>query len=115
MSEPGPSVIFVKKILADGEPCRKCRDIEARLHKDGLIHHLDETLLAREDEPDNAGARLASDHGVQQAPFFVLRYPDGQERVIESYLAFKRWFSSSDTAAQDLADTVDQHPGLAFL
>jgi len=52
----------------------------------------------------------------------VLQHPDGGEQVIESYLAFKRWFSSAgpgggepDPAVEDLADAVDRHPDLAFI
>lgn len=115
MSEPGPSVVFVKKVLADGSPCRKCRDVEERLDKDGLRDRVDETLLAREDDPDSPGMRLARRHQVQRAPFFVVRHPDGRECVVESYLAFKRWFSQNEAAVRDLADLVDQHPSLAFI
>jgi len=115
MSEPGPSVVFVKKVLADGSPCRKCRDVEGRLDQDGLRDRVDQTLLAREDDPDSPGMRLARRHHVQRAPFFIVRHPDGRECVIESYLAFKRRFSRSDAVVRDLADVVDRHPGLAFL
>lgn len=115
VSESGLTVLFVKKVLADGEPCRKCREVEERLRKDGLMPRVDAVLLARDDDPDSPGASLAGRHGVQRAPFFVLRFPDGEERVIESYLAFKQWFSSSETTVRDLADTVDEHPDLAFI
>jgi hypothetical protein len=115
VSESAPRVLFVKKILADGRACRKCRDIDERLHRDGLAHRVDDTLVIHEEEPVGPGARLADSHGVKRAPFFVLRYPDGREHVIESYLAFKRWFSDSETTTHDLADMVEQHPDLAFL
>lgn len=115
MSGTAPRILFVKKLLAGGEPCRKCRDVEARLRRDGLITRVDETLVIREDDGGGPGARLAAAHGMERAPFFVLRYPDGREHVMESYLAFKRWFSRDEATAGDLADVVDQQPGLAFL
>lgn len=115
VSATPPVVIFVKKILAGGEACPKCRDIEQRLRFDGLMNRLDEVLVVREDDPDSPGAVLAERHGVRRAPFFVIRDPDGAERVIESYLAFKRWFSTGGSTAGDLKDVVDRHPDLAFI
>ena len=114
MSGTAATVLFVKKIMGSGEPCPKCRDVERRLRDDGLLPRVDRVVVAREDDPDSPGARLARRHAVQRAPFFVLREPDGSERVIESYLAFKRWFSSAESSAGELADAVDRHPELAF-
>lgn len=110
-----PGIVFVKKLLADGQACAKCRDIERRLHADGLMDRVDETLVAREDDPASPGTVLATRHAVARAPFFVIRHPDGGEQIIESYLAFKRWFSAGESSAGDLADAVDRHPDLAFI
>lgn len=107
-------VVFVKKLLAGGQPCAKCRDIENRLYKDELMACVDEIITAHEDDPASAGMELAGRHGVQRAPFFVLREADGTEHVMASYLALKRWLSR-DAASDDLADTVDGYPDLAFL
>lgn len=107
-------VTFVKKLLPDGQACAKCRDVERRLRDDGLLDHIDQTMLAVENDPSSAGSVLAARHGVQRAPFFVITSADGSVRVIESYLAFKRWFTGSESTS-DLADTVDQHPDLAFI
>lgn len=111
----GSIIVFVKKVLASGEACAKCRDIEQRLHHDELMSRVDEVLLAREDDPASPGVGLAERHGVTRAPFFLIRRPDGGEQVIESYLAFKRWVSSSESTAGDLKDAVDKHPDLAFI
>lgn len=111
----GPSVVFVKKLLPGGEPCRKCRDIEQRLRFDGLMNRIDEIQVARADDPASPGVMLAERLGVSRAPFFVIRHPDGGERVIESYLAFKRWLAGSEATAGDLEEAVDRHPELAFL
>lgn len=116
--EPAPTrttILFVKKLLPDGEPCAKCRDIEDRLHRDGLIRYVDEIVTALEDDPASPGMELAEHHGVQRAPFFVLRGSDGVEQVIESYLAFKQRFSGAEATTADLTDTVDKHPDLAFI
>lgn len=113
-------VLFVKKVLPGGEPCGKCRDVEARLHKDGLMRHVSEIVAARQDDPSSPGARLAERLGVRRAPFFVVQYRSGAEKVFESYLAFRHWFSGGRSAVDDpttgdLMETVDAHPDLAFL
>ena len=108
MRDPEVTVLFVKKILANG-------DIEQRLNTDGLTQHVDDVVLAREGDPTSAGMQLAARHDVQHAPFFVLRQVSGEEQVIDSYLAFKRWFSNRGSTIDDLADAVDKHPDLAFI
>lgn len=121
MSTPdAPEILFVKKLLAGGEPCSKCRDIERRLHRDGLMRYVGASVEAREDDPSSAGMRIAERHGVRRAPFFVVRHADGEERIIESYLALKQWLSGNipdagGPSSEDLADTVDRHPELAFI
>jgi len=109
-------VTFVKKLLADGQACAKCRDVERRLRDDGLLDRIDHTVVAVEDDPTSDGAVLAARHGVQRAPFFLIARPDGAVQVIESYLAFKRRFAAgANESASDLADTIDRHPDLAFI
>lgn len=115
MPESRPVILFVKKLFADGEACAKCRDVERRLRRDALMHHVGDIVVAREGDPESPGAVLADRHGVQRAPFFVVRHPDGSEQIIESYLAFKRWFASGEATAGDLAEAVDRHPDLAFI
>ncbi|HSH41607.1 MAG TPA: hypothetical protein VK973_05705 [Arenicellales bacterium] len=115
MPESAPAVIFVKKRLAGGETCGKCREIERRLVFDGLMARLDQVLEAVDGRPDSAGALIAERHGVTRAPFFVIRHPDGREQVMESYLAFKRWFSGGESTTGELQEAVDRHPELAFL
>ena len=48
-------ITFVKKILADGQACRKCRDVEQRLERSGYWSAIDEVIIADERDPDSAG------------------------------------------------------------
>ncbi len=65
-------VTFVKKILANGAPCRKCGDVERRLKKSGLMTKIDHVAVADEREPNSEGMQLARRHGVDVAPFFLV-------------------------------------------
>ena len=76
---------MVKKRMADGEPCRKCRQTEEMLIKRGLWERIDEVVWAVEGEPESPGFQLASQFDVENAPFFVVE-EDGQSAVYTSAL-----------------------------
>jgi phosphoadenosine phosphosulfate reductase len=82
-------IIMVKKLLENGEPCRKCARAEEMLRARDAWRRIDEVLVFCESEPDSEGARLALRHGVSVAPFFIVRDADG-ERVYESTLELLR-------------------------
>ena len=82
-------ITFVKKILADGQPCAKCRDVEARLRAGGHWSRLDEVLIADERDPDSPGMHLARKLEVERAPFFVVR-DDTSTAVHTVYFKFLR-------------------------
>jgi hypothetical protein len=73
-------ITFVKKIKADGSPCRKCAEVEARLDGAGLMSRIARTIIADERDPSSEGMRLARDLGIDAAPFFVVT--EGEERTV---------------------------------
>jgi hypothetical protein len=78
-------ITMVKKRLKDGSACRKCEEAVAHLRQRGLLDRIDEIVWAREDDPASPGMVLSKHHGVEQAPFFIVR--DGaEERVVTSVL-----------------------------
>ena len=81
-------ITFVKKIKADGEPCRKCAEVEKRLNDAGLMSRIDAVVIADERDPQSAGMTLAAAHQVAVAPFFVVREDDGTEQVYTVYFQF---------------------------
>jgi phosphoadenosine phosphosulfate reductase len=81
-------VTMVKKRLLNGEPCKKCVDAEALLQNRGLWSRIDEVVWAIEGEPESAGMKLASQHRVELAPFFVVQQDNGETRVYTSTLQF---------------------------
>ena len=82
-------VTFVKKILANGEPCAKCGDVERRLERSGLMSRIDRVVVADERDEDSEGMRLAHRHQVQLAPFFLVDN-GGATTVYTVYLKFVR-------------------------
>ncbi len=67
------NITFVKKILADGTPCGKCRDVEERLTSGGHWPAIDRVVVADERDSDSEGMRIAAELGVDRAPFFVVK------------------------------------------
>ena len=109
-------ITFVKKILEDGSPCRKCADVQKRLEDSGQLARIDETLVADERDPDSPGMRLAAELGVTRAPFFVVE-ADGERRVWTVYFKFaKEVFGSGEGSARDAArDILDANPDLDYV
>jgi len=104
-------ITFVKKILADGQLCAKCGDVEARLRAGGHWPRLDEVLIADERDPDSAGMRLARALHVERAPFFVVR--EGTATTVHTvFFKFLREVleapgTERDEALEILADNPD--------
>jgi hypothetical protein len=70
-------ITMVKKRLRDGSECRKCNQATEQLRNRNLLDRIDETLWAEEGNPDSPGIRLGREHGVEQAPFFIVRDDSG--------------------------------------
>ena len=83
-------ITLVKKVLADGQDCRKCQDVIERLERAGHLGRIDRILVADERNPASAGWMAAQHYGVDTAPFFVVRDDDGREQVYTVFLAFVR-------------------------
>jgi phosphoadenosine phosphosulfate reductase len=69
-------VTMIKKELADGSPCKKCIQAEEVLRRRGLWEQIDEVVFAKEADPQSPGMRLAAQHRVELAPFFLVREGD---------------------------------------
>lgn len=109
-------VTFVKKILKDGSPCRKCADVERRLISSGHMSHIDEILVADERDEQSPGMLLAVKHDVKLAPFFIVR--DGEDtRVYTVYFKFvkEELESSLKSSSQDAEDTLRANPDLDYI
>lgn len=65
-------VTMVKKRLSSGEFCAKCRQIEELIKKRGYWDRINEVVIAEEGDNESPGMKLASEYGVETAPFFVV-------------------------------------------
>ncbi|GAA5442694.1 hypothetical protein Misp06_00869 [Microbulbifer sp. NBRC 101763] len=74
-------ITLVKKVLADGSPCAKCRDVQEKLEGNDQLKFIDQTLIADVRDPQSAGIKIAQQYKVERAPFFVVER-EGQEAVI---------------------------------
>ncbi len=73
-------LIMVKKRLADGSECRKCREVTQLLEERGFSDYIDEVVWADENDPESAGAKLAAEYDTERAPFFIVR--EGRETTL---------------------------------
>ncbi len=109
-------ITFVKKILADGSPCKKCGDVIARLEESGQMKYIDTTLVADERDPVSAGMLLAAEHSVDRAPFFMVENDDGSVKVYTVYFKFvKEVLDQKTEEKEELKEILDQNPDLDFL
>ncbi|MFT4564917.1 MAG: hypothetical protein ACI9BW_004687 [Gammaproteobacteria bacterium] len=81
-------ITFVKKITVTGEACRKCADVEQRLHDSGHWSAIDTVLIADQRDANSAGNHLANAYGVERAPFFVVEHDGGEISVYTVYFKF---------------------------
>jgi len=119
MDTPIANVVFVKKILADGSPCRKCEQVLQRLHDDKLFDSIDQMIIANESDPNSEGMRLAAEYKVERAPFFIVEYENGETEVFDIYLKFRKKAATSAAVAEekteDLVDLIEQFPELDYI
>jgi hypothetical protein len=113
-------ITFVKKILASGEPCAKCADVEERLLKSGQMEQIDEVLVADERDAASPGMVLAAELDVKRAPFFVVRQDaEGEESepvVYTVYFKFaKEVLGRSSSKADEAKEILNDNPDLDFI
>ena len=110
-------ITFVKKILADGEPCQKCADVQARLESSGHIARIDETLIADERDPASDGMKLAAELEVTRAPFFVVRESaDAEPTVYTVYFKFaKEVLGKTSSAREASKEILNDNPDLDYI
>ncbi|AKH20165.1 hypothetical protein [Sedimenticola thiotaurini] len=83
-------ITMVKKLGRDGQPCAKCRDVEARMRREGLFEQIDRVVVAQEGDLDSEGMRLAQIYQVERAPFFLVADSNGDVQIYTVYFKLLR-------------------------
>jgi hypothetical protein len=109
-------ITIVKKIKADGSPCRKSANVLEKLEKSGLIARIDQVVVADEREPSSEGLALALQHKVDAAPFFIVNNDDGSTRVYTAYFRFlEEVFDQKLSESEEISEIMAQNPDLDFI
>ena len=108
-------ITLVKKVLANGDPCPKCGDVERRLAASGQLQHIDRVVVADERDADSEGMRLAERHDVAVAPFFIVE-EGGETTVYTVYLRFaKEIFGRRNNAVEEAKELIRANPDLDLI
>lgn len=109
-------ITLVKKILADGSPCKKCGDVLEKLESSGHMARIDNVLVADQRDPEGEGMALATKLDVDRAPFFVVE-EDGKEPVVYTiYMKFvKEVLEQKTSEADELKEIMENNEDLDFL
>ena len=78
-------ITMVKKEMADGSPCKKCREVQERLDKADQMKFIDKVVVAQENTPDSEGSLLATYHNIDKAPFFIVEEEGEETRIFTIY------------------------------
>ena len=98
-------ITFVKKILANGQPCPKCAEVEELMDRAGHMQHIDRVVIADERAPHSTGMVLAERHNVSVAPFFIVE--DGDKTTVYTvYLRFAKEVLGNRANAVDEAQEM---------
>jgi len=81
-------VTLVKKVLANGSPCKKCIDVLEKLEAADQMQFIDDIVIADESDKNSPGMLLAAKYDVSRAPFFVVEKDDQQVDIHTIYFKF---------------------------
>lgn len=107
-------ITLVKKIKADGSPCKKCQQVIDRLEKEGHMPRIHEIVVADERDPQSDGMKLANKHGVELAPFFIVE-KDGAEQIYTTYHRFVKEVLSAATDQEEADREILERTDLDFI
>lgn len=89
-----PHITFVKKILLNGELCKKCGEVSERMERDGLLDFVNQIVIAEEADAESEGMRMAREYNISRAPFFVVEEDNGAVHIFDIYFKFKKYLTN---------------------
>jgi len=109
-------ITYVKKIMTDGSPCKKCIEVEQRLRETGQIDYIDAIVIADENDPNSKGMQIAQQFQVEAAPFFMVEEPGQATQIYTIYLKFvKEVLKQAIDEKEELKEIIKNHNDLDFL
>ncbi|MBU3070472.1 hypothetical protein KOI40_11605 [Aestuariicella sp. G3-2] len=109
-------ITLVKKILADGSPCKKCGDVLNKLESNDQMKFIDEVLVADERDPQSPGMKLAGELNVNRAPFFVVERMGEAPEVHTVYFKFvKEVLDQKTSEKEELKEIMNDNPDLDYI
>lgn len=110
-------ITMVSKIRVDGSPCPKCIDVQRRLDELGLASRIDHHVVADERDAESEGMRLARQHDVRVAPFFIVEEDGTPPRIYTVFMRFLREAldGGSGDRVDGAKDALRAHPELNFI
>ena len=109
-------ITLVKKIKADGSPCRKCVDVLSRLEEADQMKYIDEVLIADENDANSPGMVLAEKLQVERAPFFVVEEEGKEAQIFTVYFKFvKEVLDGKTSEADELKEILETNPDLDYI
>ncbi len=109
------NITFVKKIKADGSPCRKCAEVQARLEKEGHIDKIDRIVIADERDDDSEGMKLAKKYEVDRAYKRQVEDEGTSATIYTVYFKFVNEILSGKTNEEDAAKDILDNNDLDFI
>jgi hypothetical protein len=78
-------ITLVKKILADGSPCKKCGEVLEKMEAANQLRFIDKIVVADEADTSSEGMLMAAKYDVSRAPFFIVEKEDGSTEIFTIY------------------------------
>jgi len=78
-------ITLVKKILADGSPCKKCGEVVKKMESANQMQFIDDIVIADESDKNSEGMVLAAKYDVNKAPFFIVEHDNKSIEIFTIY------------------------------
>jgi hypothetical protein len=108
-------ITMVKKIFADGSPCKKCGEVEEKMRAAGQLERIDRTVIADESNDQSEGMILAAAHAVDRAPFFIVERDGQPAQIYTVYFKFVKEVLDAETSEEDEIAEIMNDVDLDFL
>lgn len=108
-------ITMVKKVFADGSPCKKCGEVEEKMHSAGQLQRIDRVVIADEANSQSEGMLLAAEHNIDRAPFFIVERDGQPAEIYTVYFKFVKEVLDAETSEEEEIAEIMNDNDLDFL